>query len=506
MNALSRVGLILDFPLFVPFHNVVRILYLYLVPFLLPARSRVTWKTRHSAVLNNQFNVLFSDLDFDLIVPEDFSDLELQQTLGGYAKRKRYLRFLGEIEVYLESEYREKIELEKSKGRLLKFVRNFRKMQWQKNDLKSFREEYHLTKARRGLRRTESEFSKEVSGLAFLEEEQREILRSMPKLTPVRSDFFDQVLDNSWGEDVGWLLMFVDVPTWNKIPLIPREFISERKAVWAHDIFCYRAYLRFRLQVRNPSDARLENLQKAWSRVETSTLEDAPRDLPTLSECALRGTSSIEPKPRHLRLNVGVRMNAHLNDALLPERSEKIAESEQELLNIADTLVVDHPLYRLWIQAAAPRCLEKLRETYSPLRIKTLPVAKEIPSSGPAIVTFWGPLTKRFGLERLITLANQWAQLSDVNALTIVLCGPIDEDHSKTSLARLFEQTSSFYCRIEMSSTPQGILWLPYPQILDEEMSWIERASSLGRPYVVGQAPENFLAVLDFLKRTQKQV
>jgi len=503
MNALSRVGLILDYPLFVPFHNVVRIIYLFVVPYFLPSRARVIWRTRHSAVLNNQFNVLFSDLDFDLIVPEDFSDGELKQTLDEYAKRKRFLKFLGEIEVYLQKEHQEKAELERSKGPLLKFVRNFRKMQWQKNDIKRFRDEYHLTKARRGLRRTELEISKQLSGPSFLEENQNAILRSMPKSVPVRSDFFDQVLDSSWGEGIGWLLKFVDVPAWNKVPLIPREFLPERKAVWAHDVYCYRAYLRFRFQVMNPSDARLENLLKVLSCAEASTLESAQARLPTLSESALRETGPTEVKPRTLKLNVGVRMLAHLNDSFVPQRLEKIAEKEQDLLNFAEEIVADHPLYRVWVQSVAPWCVEKLREIYRPTGIETLPKTEVISSTDSAIVTFWGPLTKRFGLERLATLANQWTQLSDVGPLTILLCGSLDEDHSRASLSKLFEQTSSYHCRIQMSSTPQGILWLPYPQILDEELSWIKQASALGLPCVVGQAPADLKAVLDLLKSSQ---
>jgi hypothetical protein len=84
---------------------------------------------RHSALSRRSFNTFLSDLDISIVVPDN-----LEQKLTQYAKSHSFLRrfflFLGEVELYTQTEFEQLNILLAKHGDIYFFLRDVRKIRW----------------------------------------------------------------------------------------------------------------------------------------------------------------------------------------------------------------------------------------------------------------------------------------------------------------------------------------------------------------------------------------
>jgi hypothetical protein len=80
-----------------------------------------------------KFNFLFSDLDIGIIVDDNFDETKLKQT---YYQLKKYIKFLGEIEVYTSTEYDQYSNRPKEFLDLYCKIRKTRQLNWLRGRLK----------------------------------------------------------------------------------------------------------------------------------------------------------------------------------------------------------------------------------------------------------------------------------------------------------------------------------------------------------------------------------
>jgi MoaA/NifB/PqqE/SkfB family radical SAM enzyme len=106
-----------------------------------------------AAPINPVYNPFFSDLDIGIILP----DLKFSDTVASsYHEVRRKLLFLGELEIYSESEFKKLTQLSQSHGELYDLLRNGRKIFWLREESKRSkrgrRSLYHRYKTVRAMR------------------------------------------------------------------------------------------------------------------------------------------------------------------------------------------------------------------------------------------------------------------------------------------------------------------------------------------------------------------
>lgn len=131
---------------------------------LAPWAGDVTVRFRHSVREPGDFNVLFSDVDFDLVLNRDFHDDERRKLLSRLAKVRRLLPFLGETEIFVAREHRDLEAAEKRAGEVYSFIRMIRKLRWMDEATASNPIAYHRSKASRSNAITRRKISRAVGG------------------------------------------------------------------------------------------------------------------------------------------------------------------------------------------------------------------------------------------------------------------------------------------------------------------------------------------------------
>lgn len=90
-------------------------------------------RPRHSCVENQSFSLFRSDVDYSAIVPDETKTEDKQKIRSAYHKTFRRIPFLGELEVYTQSQVDLQEELKRRTGKFLNQLRLLRKLVWLQN-------------------------------------------------------------------------------------------------------------------------------------------------------------------------------------------------------------------------------------------------------------------------------------------------------------------------------------------------------------------------------------
>jgi hypothetical protein len=155
---------LLDRAEFVPLHHFVRLLEVNALGplafrlLLLRQNQTARYEFRNSALVASDFHFLWSDLDSSLIVSDD--EFSSSKFVKNYSSIRKAFPFLGEVEIFRESEIRRLNALYEENNGVYKFVRLIRKLAWMDSDAKNGLHDYHKEKAARSRRKVESKLSR----------------------------------------------------------------------------------------------------------------------------------------------------------------------------------------------------------------------------------------------------------------------------------------------------------------------------------------------------------
>lgn len=109
-------------------------------------------ESRHSVRSSSDYNIFFSDLDLNVILPD--SELSKAAEICAFLIGLKWaFPFLGEIEVYSVAEREGIEELLGQVGDLHKFLRDVRKLTWVESDDRRLRTPYHRLKFERAVKK-----------------------------------------------------------------------------------------------------------------------------------------------------------------------------------------------------------------------------------------------------------------------------------------------------------------------------------------------------------------
>ena len=103
---------------------------------------------RHSAKDPASFNAFSSDLDLSIVID---GSIEAERIKKDFKKIRKFLLFLGEIEIYTDEEYSALESLIKDFGYQYTSVRNLRKIYWMEQNYEAAKSDYHRFKALRAI-------------------------------------------------------------------------------------------------------------------------------------------------------------------------------------------------------------------------------------------------------------------------------------------------------------------------------------------------------------------
>lgn len=339
---------------------------------------------------------------------------------------RRFLIFIGEIEVYVPGEWEERLQLEVRWDPWIQVIRDIRKLKWMRDHESRARTSYHRYKAQRALRRLDGS----VVRLEALAKEAQEKVGFQKKASSGSrvSHFLSRVMPSPEFSEAlnSWLLELLPQEDGGHLDPDPR-WSPLRFALLTHERLAYRAYLRELQQTLEPEDEWLGVLNRE-----------------------LRPTDPIP----EAQLRLGARQRAHLEERWLSGFDLPEALEEERNLYRSRVIRVAEPGLFDWLRAVYPDLAAKgfadfvLEERRSPL-----------PGREPKIdlISFIGPETPRFG-----------------------------SDHLSGLMTRLKKRTGRNF-HLEMNpENPQGVLLLPYRALFKEEQAQIDHALELGLPAVVG--------------------
>ena len=147
--------------------------------------SGARWLVRNSAAAGGGFHFLFSDIDYSLLLPATES-----QTVARLRRRyfllRRFLPWLGELEVYSLAEWNRLADLQARHGAVYQRLRHFRKINWMRLAAAQAKNNWERMKYERSV-----EKSLQQLGADSPEEALVKSLRGILKKSPVyRERFF----------------------------------------------------------------------------------------------------------------------------------------------------------------------------------------------------------------------------------------------------------------------------------------------------------------------------
>lgn len=112
--------------------------------------NKITIRSRHSTVDGSKFNLFLSDLDWDIVLPENklTAAHEISNWLGS---SKKVFPFLGEQEYYLDSEFELKTMLLEKVEPYYSILRTIRKVSWMEKNYLDSQTPYHKYKSLRAM-------------------------------------------------------------------------------------------------------------------------------------------------------------------------------------------------------------------------------------------------------------------------------------------------------------------------------------------------------------------
>jgi hypothetical protein len=156
-------------------------------------------------------------VDFSLILFRELSLDECDLLLKKYAKLKRFILNLGEIEIYLESEWLER-ELLKEKFPIIQFVRDVRKVHW--TEVPEQAHPYHHEKRKRALQLTAEKYGSSDLATALSEEVERQIEKIRMQILKVPSWSYSDFLHPT----LGWNLT-ENAPSQNTVQVSEKDIL-----------------------------------------------------------------------------------------------------------------------------------------------------------------------------------------------------------------------------------------------------------------------------------------
>ncbi len=116
-------------------------------------RFRFVLACRHSLATGRGFNVFRSDIDYALVCFAEPPRQAVFELIADYRRLQKYFPFVGELEIYTDDEWNEKLQLEQDFPEILDLIRILRKSSWQRAILRGSPSPFHRRKTKRALRR-----------------------------------------------------------------------------------------------------------------------------------------------------------------------------------------------------------------------------------------------------------------------------------------------------------------------------------------------------------------
>lgn len=143
--------------LFKPIHKLVANIYVKIIVPQIETHLKLSvhdqevyLKPRHSVKSKNNFNCFLSDLDLSVVFKDSTDKLNCVNVVRRLKELKKFLPFIGEVEIYTQLEIDELSKLQ-LKERSYDFLRNLRKIIWMKKSFATGATEYHRYKALRSI-------------------------------------------------------------------------------------------------------------------------------------------------------------------------------------------------------------------------------------------------------------------------------------------------------------------------------------------------------------------
>lgn len=112
-----------------------------------------TFRFRNSILFSDDFHLLWSDLDSDLIVKSH--GFSIERFTKNYRWMKLVFWFLGEVEIFHQDERQRLDQLYDENNGVYRFIRLIRKLSWMRSNAESNLHPYHIEKAKRSMHQSQ---------------------------------------------------------------------------------------------------------------------------------------------------------------------------------------------------------------------------------------------------------------------------------------------------------------------------------------------------------------
>lgn len=245
------------------FHQIVRQIYLvFLIPavsFYLKSKHKnlVKVSIRNSALKNESFNALLSDIDVSLVIQEEDKG-ELVKT---YLRLKKFLPMFDSPEIYTESEFNRLQSLKPLEQELIEFCWNFRKINWSLDEINGMKKS-PLVKIKK-----QRAISKALFKMGLSEDLLDELIipvnhsATLMKFIPPSSQYsvcyYSQYLETTKANHLKLLIGHEQFATLNCLmpgesipenirPFLSVEFVDAKLAIEYHELYLSKSAIRLR--------------------------------------------------------------------------------------------------------------------------------------------------------------------------------------------------------------------------------------------------------------------